>query len=192
MVAQVWTSPPAPQARSGEVAGLSRRDIEVLRAGDLILKTRPHGFLGGYLSATLAFASSPAVVWRHLTDYPRWVEYLPDMRHSEVLAPTPDGHQRVRQIGQKMIFGFTAEAELELRMEAEPPYQLHCHMEKGCLGDFRATFTLRPWQQGCLLTFTGQAVPLFPVPGFIVEHVLRQGIPDNLRHMRRRIEAYGA
>jgi hypothetical protein len=180
------------QGRNGEVAGLSRHDIQVLQARDLVLKTRPHGFLGGHLSATLAFTPPPAVVWHHLIDYPRWVEYLPDMCHSEILAPTPEGHTRVRQIGQKTIFGFNAQAELELRMETEAPYQLRCHMEKGCIGDFRATFMLRPWRQGCLLTFTGQAVPLFPVPGFMVEHVLRQGIPDNLRHMRRRIESYGA
>lgn len=188
MVGQVWAvSSPSTASGMGLQPTLSPRDRAALAAGELLLTTRSHGLTGGQASITLAFAPRPAEVWAQLTDYPRWVDYLPDLTQSEILPATND-RTRLRQVGRKSILGFTAEAALDLQVEALAPYRLRFDLERGGLAEFTATFTLTPWRQGTLVTFTGRATPLFPIPGWVVEQVMRHGLPMNLRHMRRVIE----
>ncbi|MEB3268851.1 MAG: SRPBCC family protein [Leptolyngbya sp.] len=189
MVGQIW-APSAPRPSTGGTLQptLSKGDREALQRGDILLSTRSHGFSGGQVSATLAFALRPQILWDHLAHFPRWVDYLPDLVHSEVLPAAANGRGRVRQVGRKCILGFTAEAEVCLQVEALAPYRLRFELERGSLAEFTAAFTLTPWRQGTLVHFIGQAVPLLPIPGFVVEQTMRYGLPMNLRHMRQAIE----
>lgn len=189
MIGQVWAaSPPFPVVETKVQPPRSPRDRAALAAGELLLTTRSHGLTGGQASITLAFAPRPVDVWAQLTDYPRWVDYLPDLTQSEILPAAAKGQTRLRQVGRKSILGFTAEAALDLQVQALAPYRLRFDLERGGLAEFTATFTLTPWRQGTLVNFTGQATPLFPIPGWVVEQVMRHGLPMNLRHMRQVIE----
>ncbi|WP_008309176.1 SRPBCC family protein [Leptolyngbya sp. PCC 6406] len=167
----------------------STRDRDALSRGKILVTAQPHGFTGGHVSATLSLRIFPDALWPHLTDYPRWVDYFPEMTHSEAIAPTDQGQPRIYQVGRKSILGLGAEVEVYLRVQTHPPHRLQFVMERGTLADFTASFALAPWRLGTLLTFTVQATPLIPLPGFFVEQSMRRELPTSLAQMRRVIEA---
>ena len=53
--------------------------------GEILVKTRSHSDWGGAVTATMYLPLVRSHVWQQVTDYPRWVQYFPDVTKSEVL-----------------------------------------------------------------------------------------------------------
>ena len=61
------------------------RNTKALMQGEIIVETRSHSDWGGAVSATMYLPMQRSHVWQQVTDYPRWVQYFPDVTISEVL-----------------------------------------------------------------------------------------------------------
>ncbi len=156
-----------------------------LAAGEVWVHTQPYGPTGGQAQAQLVYALSPERLWPHILDYPRWVEYFPDLVRCEAIAPAPSGQPRLYQVGRKSLLGLDLAVEVQLRVQIFKGHRVFFTQEQGSLRDFHASFVLEPWAQGALVTFTLAAIPQIPVPSLVVEHSLKRELPLNLIHMRQ-------
>jgi hypothetical protein len=129
-------------------------------------------------------------VWQQLTDYPRWVQYFPDLVRSEVLGriDQPRSYKRLYQVASKAFFLFTAQVEIYLNVveTANTAWQqIQFHLEKGSFSDFAATLKLQDFKSGTLLTYSVQATPTLPIPSPLIQEAMRLDLPANMRTMRQ-------
>jgi len=162
----------------------SGQEVDALRRGRVLIETAAHGMTGGAVTAKMYVPAKRPELWAQLTQYPRWVEFFPNVSRSEVLASNQSVH-RVYQVGRKAFLAIAAEVEIYLQVYEDAYHSLQFRLEKGTFRDFGADLTLQDWQSGTLLTYAVQATPLIPVPSFLIEQGMRQDLPGNMEHMRR-------
>jgi len=132
-------------------------------------------------------------VWQQLIDYPRWVQYFPDLSHSELLKSSKTTHsasaarqyKRIYQVASKSLLIFSAQVEAYLQVYEILQQQIQFRMEKGSFLDFSADLKLQDYSNGTLLTYAVRATPIFPVPAVFMQQVMQLGLPDNMRQMRQ-------
>lgn len=186
MVSSVLLSPqqmPALLSRASERSHTTYESLSLQR-GQVLVETRSHGFSGGAVTAKMYLKASRDELWSKLTTYSRWVEYFPNITRSEVLSSGSNVH-RLYQVGRKAFLAIAAQVEIYLKVYEQTNRSIQFRLEKGTFKDFGADLTLHDWQGGTLLTYTVQATPLVPVPGFLVEQGMRQDLPSNMENMRR-------
>ncbi|MBW4521131.1 MAG: cyclase [Scytolyngbya sp. HA4215-MV1] len=146
-------------------------------------------------------------VWQQVTDYPRWVQYFPDLIRSEVLhcgdGLTQSG-KRLYQVASKAFFFFSAQVEIYLKVfevvslagtpsanvlakdstRTGETQQIQFRMEKGSFNDFAADLKLQDYLNGTLLTYSVQATPTIPVPTQLIQQAIQLDLPTNMRRMR--------
>lgn len=186
MVSSVFLS---PQGLPAFLSAAFRRshteqDNAILRRGDVLVETRSHGLSGGSVTAKIFIPASPTDLWPKLTHYSRWTEYFPNISHSEVVA-SDKICRRLYQVGQKAFLALSAQVEIYLKVYERTQRSIQFRLERGTFKDFGADLTLQDWRDGTLLTYTVQATPIIPVPGFLIEQGMRQDLPANLKNMRR-------
>ncbi|NJN20468.1 MAG: cyclase [Leptolyngbya sp. RL_3_1] len=164
---------------------LSPDAAQALRTGQVLITAVPTGLIGGQVSAQLYVPMAGATLWAHLTDYPRWSEYFPNIACSRPLPPTATGQPRLYQVGQKSLMGIPTSGELYLQVHESPCEQIHFQLEQGIFANFEATMVLQPWRIGTLLTYTLQATLQVPLPWFVLSQGIQQDLPQNLEHMRQ-------
>lgn len=164
---------------------------ESLLNGEILLETRSHTAWGGSVTAQMYLPLDRSQVWQQVTDYPRWVQYFPDLIRSEVLNhhDTPfKGHKRLYQVAAKAFFLFTAQVEIYLKVKETAHtawQQIQFQMEQGNFHDFAATLKLQDFKSGTLLTYCVQATPTIPVPSQFIQQAMRLDLPANMRKMRQ-------
>ncbi|MGF1522455.1 MAG: SRPBCC family protein [Leptolyngbyaceae cyanobacterium] len=186
MVSHVSRSSTAKPTALFHASGNSHtsQETEALRRGQVLVDTRPYGLSGGAVTAKMYLQTSPAQLWPKLTNYSRWVDYFPNIVRSEVVASSQNVH-RLYQVGRKAFLAIAAQVEIYLKVYEQTHRSIQFRLEKGNFRDFGADLTLQDWQDGTLLTYTVQATPLIPVPGFLIEQGMRQDLPGNMENMRR-------
>lgn len=162
----------------------TQHEADALNRGRVLVDTRSHGLSGGAVTAKMYLQASRSEIWPKLTDYPRWVDYFPNITRSEVVASTQH-MRRLYQVGRKAFLAIAAEVEIYLNVYEQSLRSIQFRLERGTFRDFGADLTLQDWQGGTLLVYTVQATPLIPVPGFLVEQGMRQDLPGNMENMRR-------
>jgi hypothetical protein len=163
---------------------LSPDAAQALRNSQVLITAIPNGLIGGQVSAQLYIPMAGPTLWEHLTDYPRWSAYFPNIACSRLLSPTAAGHPRLYQVGQKSLMGIPTSGELYLRVDESPVEQIHFQLEQGIFATFEATMQLQPWRIGTLLTYALEATLQVPLPWFVLSQGIRQDLPKNLEHMR--------
>lgn len=129
--------------------------------------------------------------WHQLTDYSRWVQFFPDIVHSQVLEVkealkhSNQVTRRLYQVGRKAFLMFSAQVEIYLQVFETLNQQIQFRFERGTFADFAADLTLEDYGAGTLLTYSVRATPLIPVPSFLVERAMQHDLPGNLRTMRQ-------
>ncbi|NEQ24433.1 MAG: cyclase [Microcoleus sp. SIO2G3] len=167
-----------------EVASLDRA---ALMRGEVLVETQAHSAWGGAVTAQMFLPIDRASVWRQVTDYPRWVEYFPDIVRSDVIDHMMQG-KRLHQVGRKAVLMFAAEVEIVLQAiesTAATMQQIHFHLERGSFRDFSAQLCLQDFDNGTLLAYSVQATPTIPVPSLLIQEGMKLDLPANLRQMRR-------
>lgn len=177
-----FQEPPALLTKAAE--DLQLKCEAELRRGRVLVETCSHSLSGGTVTAKMYLKASRADLWPKLTNYSRWVEYFPNIVRSEVI-PSTHGAHRLYQVGRKAFLAIAAQVEIYLNVYEKAHRSIQFRFEKGTFKDFGADLTLQDWHEGTLLTYTVQATPLIPVPGFLIEQGMRQDLPSNLEHMRR-------
>ncbi|NJN58438.1 MAG: cyclase [Leptolyngbyaceae cyanobacterium SL_5_9] len=159
--------------------------------GEILLQTRSHSAWGGSVTAWMYLPLERMQVWRQVTDYPRWVQYFPDLVCSEVLSNGEglQGAKRLYQVAKKTFFMLSAQVEIYLKVietvHASARQQIQFRMERGSFTDFSADLKLQDHQTGTLLTYSVQATPTIPVPSVFIQEAMRLDLPANMRKMRQ-------
>jgi carbon monoxide dehydrogenase subunit G len=170
----------------------SRSDLATLLKGEILLQTRPHSAWGGAVTASMYLPIARKAAWQQLTDYPRWVQYFPDLIRSEVLN-YGDGlahkGKRLYQVASKAFLFFSAQVEIYLKVlevsSQTATQQIQFRMESGSFHDFSADLELQDYGDGTLLTYSVQATPTIPVPSALIQQAIRLDLPANMRRMRQ-------
>lgn len=159
--------------------------------GEILLQTQSHSAWGGAVTASMYLPLTRSQVWQQVTDYPRWVQYFPDLTRSEILCCTIDHKQTVKRLYQaasKAFFLFSAQVEIYLNVierAHRATQQIQFQLEKGSFADFSADLNLQDYQSGTLLTYSVRATPLIPVPTLLIQEAMRLDLPANMREMRQ-------
>jgi hypothetical protein len=154
-----------------------------LMQGEILVQTRPYSAWGGAVTACMYLPLVRSHVWQQLTDYPRWVQYFPDITKSEVLQKGKV--KRVYQAAQKAFLFFTAQVEIYLDVVEELGQRIQFRFEKGSFHDFNANLELIDCNGGTLLTYTVQATPNIPIPSIFIQQAMNLELPENMRRMRQ-------
>lgn len=169
-------------APSSDKAG-SKHKQTALMQGEILVQTRSHSAWGGAVTAQMYLPLVRSRVWQQITNYPRWVQYFPDVTRSEVLQrgePT-----RLYQAARKTFFFLTAEVEVYLNVFEVVQQQIQFRLEKGTFGDFAADLELQDCGAGTLLTYSVQATPNIPIPTVFIQQAMHLELPENMRKMRQ-------
>jgi hypothetical protein len=168
------------------------RNHQSLLDGEIILKTQPHSAWGGAVTAWMYLPLKRAQVWQQVTNYPRWVQYFPDIVRSEIIMSDDGlikGCKRLYQVAHKAFFLFTAQVEIYLRVfettQSTPSCQIDFCLEKGDFADFSANLKLQDYGAGTLLSYGVKATPAIPVPSILIQQAIRFDLPTNMRRMRQ-------
>lgn len=160
-------------------------ETAALMQGEILLNTRSHSAWGGAVTAKMYLPIALPSVWQQVTDYPRWVQYFPDVTRSEVRQVLAQkGIKRIYQAASKAFLIFTAQVDITLRVLETQNQRIQFFLESGSFSDFNADLQLQPCGEGTILTYSVQATPTIPVPSFLIEQAIRLDLPTNLRQMR--------
>lgn len=162
--------------------GMSQTEQAALMRGEILVQTRPHSAWGGAVTACMYLPMTRSQVWQQLTDYPRWVQYFPDVIQSEVLQRGEV--KRLYQVARKAFLIFTAQVEIYLSVFEEVQQRIQFRMERGTFTDFAADLNLQDCGIGTLLTYAVQATPNVPIPSVFIQQAMQFELPENLRKMR--------
>ena len=166
----------------------SQSEHEALLRGEILLNTRAYSAWGGAVTASMYLPLSRSLAWQQLTDYPRWVQYFPDLVRSEVLNRGEElgsGKKRLYQVANKAFLFFTAQVEVYLRVAETVHQKIQFRQEQGSFTDFAAELTLQDYVNGTLLAYSVQATPAIPIPTMFVQQAMQLDLPTNMRRMRQ-------
>lgn len=174
-------------ASSASDLTLSQLDWKSLLSGEILLEAQVYLAWGGAVKAKMYLPLSQTQVWQQLTNYPRWVDYFPDLTHSEILQKSGLNQpcQYLYQAASKSFFHLSAKVEAYLRVYEIAQQTIQFRLEKGSFLNFSADLNLQSNGNGTLLTYTVQAVPSFPVPAFFIQQMMAFALPANMRQMRQ-------
>jgi carbon monoxide dehydrogenase subunit G len=151
--------------------------------GEVFVETSAHSAWGGAVTAWMYLPMTRNQVWQELTDYPRWVQYFPDVIKSEVIQRGEV--KRLYQAAQKAFLFFTAQVEIYLNVVEEIGQRIQFRLEKGTFHDFTANVELQDFGNGTLLKYAVQATPTIPVPSILIQQAMNLELPANMRKMRQ-------
>jgi hypothetical protein len=154
-----------------------------LLQGEILVETRSHSAWGGAVTASMYLPVMRSQVWQQITDYPRWVQYFPDVIKSEVLQRGET--KRLYQVAKKAFFLFTAQVEVYLNVIEVLQQRIQFRLEQGTFNDFTAELKLQDCGIGTVLTYAVQATPNIPVPTLFIQQAMHLELPENMRQMRR-------
>ncbi len=151
--------------------------------GEIFVETRSHNTWGGCVSASMYLPLVRSQVWQHIVDYPRWVQYFPDITKSEIIHKGEV--KRLYQAAQKSFMFFTAQVDIYLNVVEEFGHKIQFKLDKGTFHDFNADINLQDYDSGTLLTYSVQATPLIPIPSMFIQQAMNFELPANMRKMRQ-------
>ena len=161
----------------------SQNQQAALLQGEILVQTRSHSAWGGAVTAQMHLPLVRSRVWQQVTDYPRWVQYFPDVIKSEVL--NRGERKRLYQVARKAFFLFSAQVKVYLNVFEEVQQQIQFRLEKGTFVDFAADLKLQDFSAGTLLTYVVQATPNIPIPTIFIQQAMHLELPENMRKMRQ-------
>ncbi len=170
-------------SKSEAIAEWSKLQQIALIGGEILVKTRSHSSWGGAVTATMYLPLMRSHVWQQVTDYPRWVQYFPDVTESEILQKGEA--KRLYQAAKKAFLFFTAQVEVYLNVIEVVQQQIQFRLERGTFVDFAADLHLHDCQNGTLLTYAVQATPNIPIPTVFIQQAMQLELPTNMRKMRQ-------
>jgi hypothetical protein len=155
---------------------------KALLQGEILVETRSHSAWGGAVTAQMYLPIARSKVWQQVTDYPRWVQYFPDVTKSEVLHGREV--KRLYQVAQKGFLFLTAQVEIYLNVYEVLGQHIQFRLERGTFTDFTADLKLQDYSNGTVLTYSVQATPNIPIPAVFIQQAMQMELPLNMRKMR--------
>ncbi|MEM1392312.1 MAG: SRPBCC family protein [Cyanobacteria bacterium P01_D01_bin.116] len=151
--------------------------------GEIFVETQSHNAWGGCVSAKMYLPLVRSQVWQQITDYPRWVQYFPDITKSEIIHKGEV--KRLYQAAQKAFMFFTAQVDIYLNVVEDFGHKVQFKLDKGTFHDFSADIDLKDYGNGTLLTYSVKATPIIPIPSMFIQQAMNFELPANMRKMRQ-------
>ncbi len=151
--------------------------------GEILVETKSHSAWGGAVTAQMYLPITRSHAWQQLTDYPRWVEYFPDITNSEVLQRGEV--KRLYQVAKKTFLFLSVQVEIYLNVSEILGEHIQFRLEKGTFTDFTADLKLQDFGNGTLLIYSVQATPSIPIPTVFIQQAMYMELPENMRNMRQ-------
>ncbi len=161
----------------------SQHQQTALLQGEILVQTRSHSAWGGAVTAQMYLPLARSHTWLSLTDYPRWVQYFPDVIRSEVLHRGE--RTRLYQVARKAFLFFSTQVEVYLNVFEVLGQHIQFQMERGTFVDFTADLKLQDCGMGTVLTYTVRATPIIPIPTIFIQQAMHLELPENMRKMRQ-------
>ena len=127
------------------------------------------------------------LIWKTLTDYDHFAEFIPGMRRSRLLE-WRGAVAVVEQLGDAGFLFLTFPIEVTLASTERPPYALEVSMLKGNLKRLDGAYRIEPQAGGRMLLTWNGIVEAQSMPPLLGEIVMRSNIEDQFRGMVREIE----
>jgi ribosome-associated toxin RatA of RatAB toxin-antitoxin module len=148
---------------------------------------RDHGVV---IHATATLQASYDVIWRTLTDYDRFSEFIPGMSHSRILE-RHGATLVVEQVGAAGVSIFRYPINVVVESVEYPPTAITVKLISGNLRRLTGGYTLIPVPNRpnvFTLNWDGFIEPDIDIPSFIAMPVLKSNIEDQFVAMVQEIE----
>lgn len=177
---------------AGRLSPLPQATASALLRGEILLSTETYTAWGAAVTAQMYLPLNREKVWQQLADYPRWVQYFPDITqsrilHSEGSVATTNGSKRLYQAASKTFLFLTAQVEVYLQVFETLQQRIEFRLESGSFTDFFADLKLKDFMNGTLLTYFVRATPTIPIPGVFIQQAIHFDLPTNMQTMRKAI-----
>ena len=145
-----------------------------------------------HVFATIQIPYSIRQVWQVLTNYEAFTEFIPTLVQSRRLN-RPSGGIRMEEVRTNSLLGINFSARSIFDIEEKFPHEIYYQLVEGDMKTFSGYWRLKPLslsesKQGIELIFDFFVLPQRFLPMVLVEHMLRQNIPANMRAIRQRVE----
>ncbi|WP_316792238.1 SRPBCC family protein [Thermoleptolyngbya oregonensis] len=168
---------------------LPKTERDRLLRGEILITPHPIDLWGTGVTAQIHLPLSPDCAWSQLTQYPRWVEYFPDISQSQVLHECAESRRKTLfQAASKTFLMLSVQVEVYLnvieRMQGDRR-QIRFQKERGSFKRFLAELVIEPLGFGTLLSYSVEAAPSLPIPAPLIQEAVRLDLPRNMQQMRR-------
>jgi hypothetical protein len=165
---------PVQPAEAGAVS------IEAARDGDAI-----------DIHASALLSADSRTVWRVLTDYDRYTDFVPDLQVSRVVARRGET-VTVEQSGAAALWLFKLPLDITFEVHEVPPRLLRSRAVAGSLPGLASCYVLTPAPSGTRLDYAGRIVPGFALLGPFEQKAVEQSVARQFQALADEIERQGA
>jgi hypothetical protein len=141
--------------------------------------------------ASAVLNADAATAWRVLTDYDRYVDFIPDLRLSHVVARR-GAMVTVQQSGDATLWLLKVPVYITFEITELPPNRLQSRAVAGSLRSLTSCYALTPVPSGIRLDYLGRVVPGFRLFGYIEQAAVAQNIGRQFQALADEIERQGA
>lgn len=139
------------------------------------------------IEASALLRSDVATAWRVLTDYERYVEFIPDLRVSRVVARR-DRMVTVQQSGDAALWILRIPLEITFEIAEFPPSRLQSRAVAGSLPALESTYLLTQEASGVRLDYVGRIATGFELFGPIEQFAVERNIARQFQALADAIE----
>jgi ribosome-associated toxin RatA of RatAB toxin-antitoxin module len=143
------------------------------------------------IHASALLNADAATAWLVLTDYDRYVEFIPDLRESRVIARR-GGTVTVEQSGDAALWLLRMPMHITFEITEIPPQRLESRMLAGSLRALESRYLLMPESSGVRLDYAGRIAPGFGFFEHVEELVVQQNVTRQFQALADEIERRGA
>ena len=145
---------------------------------------------GVNIRASAVLRADVPTAWRVLTDYDRYVDFIPDLRVSRVVA-RHGSTVTVEQSGDA-VWLLTWPLDITFEIEESPPSRLQSRAVAGSLRVLVSSYALTPFNSGARLEYSGHVEAGFPLFGQIEQRAAERNVARQFRALVEEIDRQGA
>jgi hypothetical protein len=139
------------------------------------------------IQASAMLNADVGTAWRVLTDYPRYVEFIPNLRVSRVLAHSGT-NVTVEETGEATLGLFRIPLEVTFEIIELAPNTLRSRAVAGSLRSLESVYELTPVSAGVRLDYNGRVDPGFDLLGPIEQLAAEHNIARQFQALADEIE----
>jgi ribosome-associated toxin RatA of RatAB toxin-antitoxin module len=143
------------------------------------------------IEASALLDADAAGAWRVLTDYERYVEFIPDLRVSRVVA-RKGPNVTVEQTGDARVWLLRIPLEVRFEIEESAPTRLRSRAAAGSFRTMESTYVLEPTAAGVRLGYVGRVATRFELFGQFETQAVQQNITRQFQALADAIEQRSA
>ena len=138
-----------------------------------------------------SFNADAATAWRVLTDYERYVDFIPDLQSSRVVARN-GATVTVEQTGDVMLWWLHIPLDVTFEITEMAPSSLVSRVVAGDLRALNSRYVLTPVGNGVRLEYTGKLDSGFALFGAIERVAVKQNVARRFQALADEIERRSA